>query len=431
GYPLLNDRGGFDGVVYAGLDLTWLNQLVAATALPPDASLTVYDDDGTILARYPEPATWLGQTVQDNPIVRTVLTDREGTAEGPDVDGVTRLYAFTPLGGAGAPEFVSVGLSTAAFTTQTNQLLVRSIVGIIIAGGLALIAAWIGSELFLLRRVRGLAAAADRLRRGDLSARAGLAPAADELGHLTEAFDQMASSLEQRELQLRAVNADLESRIAEQQRTEAELHRAKETAEAAGRAKADFLATMSHEIRTPMNGVIGMTGLLLDTELSDRQREFVDTIRGSADALLTIVNDILDFSKIEAGKLALEISDCDVVQTVEEVADLLAEAAHSKGLELVTRIDPSVPRRLLGDSGRLRQILTNLVGNAVKFTERGEVVVSARALRHGPPAPFVLLRFEVSDTGIGIDPATRTRLFQAFSQADSSTTRHYGGTGLG
>ncbi len=431
GYPLLDARGVLQGVVYAGLDLSWLNQLVAATALPPDSSLSVYDSDGTILARYPESASWLGETVHDVPVVRTVLDQREGTTEGPDIDGVPRLYAFTPLGGAGAPEYVSVGLSPAALTGQTNQLLLRSLVGILVAGGLALLAAWIGSELFLLRRVRRLAQAADRLRRGDLSARAGLAPAADELGQLTEAFDQMASALEQRATQLGAVNSDLERRIAEQQRTEAELYRAKEAAEAAGRAKADFLATMSHEIRTPMNGVIGMTGLLRDTELTDQQREFVDTIQGSADALLAIVNDILDFSKIEAGKLALEISDCDVVQTVEEVADLLAEAAHSKGLELVTRIESAVPRVLLGDSGRLRQILTNLVGNAVKFTERGEVVVSVRALDKAEPGPFLVLRFEVTDTGIGIEPAAQARLFQAFSQADSSTTRHYGGTGLG
>ena len=217
--------------------------------------------------------------------------------------------------------------------------------------------------------------------------------------------------------------------IAERKRAEEALQEAKNAAEAASEAKSEFLARMSHEIRTPIHGIIGMADLMLDTALAQEQREYLHILRSSADSLMAIVNDILDFAKIEAGRLELEETDFDLRTIVEQAADMLALRAQRKGLELVCRIPPNVPTALAGDPGRLRQVLLNLISNAVKFTENGEIVVQVEML--ADRQEDVKLHFTVRDTGIGIAEDKQAMIFEAFCQADGSTTREYGGTGLG
>ncbi len=250
----------------------------------------------------------------------------------------------------------------------------------------------------------------------------------DELGRPLRMMGTLTNITERK-----LAEAELAQAARELEQKNKELAEARDRALDAARAKAEFLATMSHEIRTPMNGVIGMTSLLLDTPLSSEQREYAETIRRCGEHLLDIINDILDFSKVDVGKMELECLDFDLRTTVEETVALVAERAYAKGLELGCLIQASVPAWLRGDPGRLRQILLNLLGNSIKFTERGEVLVTVGVADEESRGngDSVLLRFEVTDTGIGLTPAQQQKLFQPFTQADGSTTRQYGGTGLG
>ncbi|MBU0944378.1 MAG: response regulator [Proteobacteria bacterium] len=275
------------------------------------------------------------------------------------------------------------------------------------------------------RRVDGLVAAADAMKSGDFCHRVP-ADSRDEIGKLASAFEAMRKAVRQRDSELRELNGSLHDLVKE--RTE-KLERAMLEAQTANEAKSSFLANMSHEIRTPMNAIIGMVGLALNKKLNPKLREYLLTVRSSAESLLAIINDLLDFSKIEAGKITLEKVDFQLYQFFNKLADLFGDQAANRDIELIIGIEPGIPVALRGDSLRLEQVFVNLLGNAIKFTEHGEIFVNATI--DSELDDTVRILFSVKDTGVGIRKDQYESLFEPFTQADGSTTREYGGTGLG
>jgi len=418
-------NGHIAGVVFAGLDLAWLSDHLKERGLSPTASILIADREGNIIARLPRPELLVGKNMRTSHEM-IMDGDEAGWEEAVGVDGTTRIFGYVPATLPPKDFFLSAGQSKAEAFAEIDSATQRG-VGLILVGFLAAIyAAWACGRKFIRRPIEGLLKVTAEWRKGNYEARARLEDRASEIGRLGAAFDDMADALAARhaaqnraEEELRHLNATLEARI--QQRT-IELERAVE-------AKSQFLANMSHEIRTPLNGVLGMLELVRQTESGAAQQRFVETARRSADTLLGVINGVLDVSKIEAGRVELEHSAFDLRTLVEDATESFSNLACSKGLELGCFVPADLPTAVVGDSGRLRQILTNLIGNAIKFTERGEVGIRVQMVEQFKAS--AMISFEVSDTGIGIPAEKRDQIFEAFAQADSSTTRRYGGTGLG
>ena len=417
--------GKIAGVVSAALDLKWLTNRLADRGLSPGASILIADRDGNIISRLPHPAALIGKNMRKTH-EKIMDGDTAGWEEARGVDGITRIFGYVPAALPPYDLFLSAGLPKIAAFNDIDRATLRGVALIFIGLIVAIFAALYGGSHFIKRPIQDLARAATRWRDGDYTARASGRDSVSEFSQLALAFNEMADAVASRQAaqkkaegQLVELTATLEERVA--QRTE-ELA-------LANRVKSQFLANMSHEIRTPMNGVLGMLELLLEENLTPKQRQYALTAFRSGESLLHIVNGVLDLSKIEAGKLFIATEQFDLHAVVEETVQLFSGAASAKKIKLAHLISPAAPRNAIGDEGRIRQVLTNILGNAVKFTSAGEVALYVNAVELGHDR--TRLEFRVRDTGIGIPLEKQRDIFDIFAQADGSTTRRYGGSGLG
>ncbi|MBS1131111.1 MAG: Cache sensor hybrid histidine kinase [Proteobacteria bacterium] len=413
---LRDSSGKAIGVIFASLDVGWLNNELAKISRPETSRLGLIDNQGYVLARHPDPEGWVGRSAAETSFFKMLIQHGgSGLAEEVGFDGVPRIYALARFTDTlDGPIHFWLGADKESVTAAIDRQLVRTIVvsAALMLGFLCL--AWFIADRWLVKPILAVATAARRLRSGDLDARTGLRRSNDELGELLEAFDHMAEDLAESDRNLR--------------RQAVALERAKGDAEAASAAKSTFLANMSHEIRTPLNGILGMAHLIRRGGLTDEQAKRMDTLQVSSEHLLNIINTILELSKIEAGKFVLEETSVRIETLIANIASILQDRIQAKHLVLRTEVG-ALPANLLGDATRIQQALLNYAGNAVKFTETGNIAL--RVLPLEEDADSVLIRFEVQDTGIGIAPEVMPKLFTAFEQADATSTRKYGGTGLG
>ncbi len=398
--PIL-ENGEIQRVMGVAIDLAWLTDLVKVTK-QDDARIIVLDRNGSLIARQPDPEGWVGRSLAEFPHIQRMLTERNGVFDGSSVDGRSRIWAFQHS--TETDTTFAVGMPTEPIFAEARRDLMRGLVLLGIAGLLSVAALWALLHASVLSWMKILSQAATRIGAGEVGAVVETRGAPEEIRLVATAFNDMSGRLKSRELELRA---------------------AMEEARAGSRAKEEFLATMSHEIRTPMNGVIGFAEMLLETPLTIEQRRYASQVREAGRSLLTVINDVLDLSKLEAGKLDLVCVPFRIDDLADRCQAMVRLTAEQKGLELNTTVSAAARGYVLGDPDRVRQILLNLLGNAVKFTDRGSVRLTIKAM--GDEAGARRYTFTVSDTGIGVPENRQRELFQRFTQLE----RGRGGTGLG
>jgi signal transduction histidine kinase len=420
GYPVLDDSGRVRAVVFAALDLAWLNKLAGQAGLPEGTMLTVTDRNGRILSRYPDDGKLVGKLMPETPVLTAIQTQKgNGTTDAPGMDGIPRLFSFAPFGGTAqsADAYVSVGIPATVAFAGVNRILARNLVMLGFVAALALAAAWVGGNLFIVRQIKTLVEATKRVASGELGVRTGLPRGQGEVSQLASAFDQMAESLERAH----------EQRLQEEElrRKNYQLEQQNLAIQEANRLKTEFVSMVSHELRTPLTSIQGYAELLLeDQRITEEQRETLTIVKKNSDRLLGLVNDLLDLSRMEAGKLDLHRASLDLARLIPQVAGSLRPLIEAKRQRLELDLGEVLPP-VWADQDRVTQILTNLISNAHKYTlAEGNITVAARR-----DDGFV--RVDVSDTGIGLSPEDQARLFTKFFRAHERSPQAGGGTGLG